>query len=555
MRGGVSACGVPPVGRVVVCALWCLFCIACNRILGIEPPVASTCEDAGCAPVADKRSRCIEGGMRCVARTLERCSAQGSYQVERTCPYVCESGSCVGRCAPQQERCFGAQYQRCDSHGVWYTEDGCSARCGGSDCESQVWLGSARRVRGTEGRPGDRFGQGLALSGSDGLIAAPGAGAGVVHHIEVEAGRWSTTDEVISGADLGVWAFGRRVAIGERWVVVGAQLGAQAPSPDVSASATSDGAVFAYLRAGDAGTAPQQLVPKTHPAGPGWGYALALAGNWLAISRVPNWVDPLQDAEGAGSVDVFTQLAGRWEWRGELTADRETAGDAFGYSIAMDGEWLAVGAPGDDSGATAVNGARDGAPAVDSGAVYMFRRLNERFELVAYIKAHNTDRHDHFGHSVALQGELLIVGAPLEDSVARGVHSEGDNNDSRDSGATYVYQRDDDGWRIHAYLKQDNAGSGYRFGSAVATSGGRIAVGAPQRGSDEGGAYLFVPHGSAFRQSAFVEAATRRPRASFGGALELSAGWLLVGASGASGEVSEDGTSAGAAYAFPILTP
>ena len=56
----------------------------------------------------------------------------------------------------------------------------------------------------------------------------------------------------------------------------------------------------------------------------------------------------------------------------------------------------------------------------------------------AYLKASNTEAVDHFGRAVALDGDTLAVGAPLEESNATGVDGDQSNNDAGDSGAVYV---------------------------------------------------------------------------------------------------------------------
>ncbi len=90
-------------------------------------------------------------------------------------------------------------------------------------------------------------------------------------------------------------------------------------------------------------------------------------------------------------------------------------------------------------------------------------------ELEAYVKASNTGFYDSFGHAVALSGDTLVVGVPLQGA---------DGDSLVDSGAVYVFRRTDGGWSQEGYLKASNAERDDSFGYAVALSGDTLVVGA-----------------------------------------------------------------------------
>ncbi|TKB91334.1 MAG: hypothetical protein E8D40_10365 [Nitrospira sp.] len=118
----------------------------------------------------------------------------------------------------------------------------------------------------------------------------------------------------------------------------------------------------------------------------------------------------------------------------------------------------------------------DGDSLVDSGAVYVFRKTDGGWSQEAYLKASNAERDDSFGCAVALSGDTLVVGASGE---ATGIDSSHPSDLSADdSGAVYVYERTDGMWSQKAYLKASNAEKGDRFGSAVALSGDTLTVAA-----------------------------------------------------------------------------
>ena len=149
----------------------------------------------------------------------------------------------------------------------------------------------------------------------------------------------------------------------------------------------------------------------------------------------------------SGAAYVFTRDAsGVWSQQAYIKASNTGNRDEFGYSVAVDGDTLAVSAPFEDNNATGVNGdqARNFAP--DSGAVYAFTRdASGVWSQIAYIKASNTEGFDRFGWSVALNGDTLAIGALFENSTATGVNGDQADNSAVQSGAVYVFTRNPSG--------------------------------------------------------------------------------------------------------------
>ncbi|MBK7155528.1 MAG: hypothetical protein IPH72_27765, partial [Sandaracinaceae bacterium] len=95
-----------------------------------------------------------------------------------------------------------------------------------------------------------------------------------------------------------------------------------------------------------------------------------------------------------------------------------------------------------------------------------------------YVKASNTDLEDGFGYRVAIEGDLVMVSAPGEDSAALGVGGDDTDNDLMDSGAVYAFRRGaDQHWTQEAYLKPGVAVTpGYAFGTELALDGDTLVV-------------------------------------------------------------------------------
>ena len=160
-----------------------------------------------------------------------------------------------------------------------------------------------------------------------------------------------------------------------------------------------------------------------------------------------------------------------------LKASNAEAGDFFGASVAISGDTVVVGAYGEDSAASGVNGNQADNSASSSGAAYIFVRSGSTWTQQAYLKASNTGANDFFGVSVAISGNTIVVGAYGEDSAATGVNGNQADNGAIDSGAAYVFARSGSTWTQQAYLKASNTGSSDLFVNP-AISGDTAVVGA-----------------------------------------------------------------------------
>ena len=210
--------------------------------------------------------------------------------------------------------------------------------------------------------------------------------------------------------------------------------------------------------------------------------ALSADGNTLAVSatgetsnaRGVNGDQANTDSLAAGAVYVFARTGGSWSQQAYVKASNTPArnntwcnlsywatqpcdGQNFGASVALsaDGSLLAVGATGDDSKSTGVNGDANDTLAVFAGAVHTYARTGSTWAPQAYLKASNTDAGDGFGTSVSLSadGSTLAVGAIFERSSATGVGGNQSDNAQSPFGAVYVFSQDRGSWSQQAYVK------------------------------------------------------------------------------------------------------
>ncbi len=199
--------------------------------------------------------------------------------------------------------------------------------------------------------------------------------------------------------------------------------------------------------------------------------ALSGDGNTMAVSSTAedssakgiNGNQTDHSAINSGAVYVFARNGAGWTQQAYLKASNSQKGFLFGSSVALsnDGNTLAVGAVGEASSATGVDGNQADTSMPGSGAVYVFTRTGAAWSQQAYVKASNTGEKadgDQFGFSLALSGDgnTLAGGAISEDSAASGINGNQADNSADSAGAVYVYVRSADKWSQQAYVKPWN---------------------------------------------------------------------------------------------------
>lgn len=311
-----------------------------------------------------------------------------------------------------------------------------------------------------------------------------------------------------------------------------------------------------------------------------FGWSVAVSGNTAVVgarfedSGVPGINQgPAQEANNAsaaaGAAYVFVRNSGVWTFQAYLKPAVTQAGANFGATVAISGNTIAVGAPGDNSSTTGINSTPNNVSAA-TGAVHIFVRNAGVWSQQAYIKADAVRFFDELGKSLALDGDLLVAGAPGEDTSVGGVNPPRDilaNN----TGAAFVFRRTGTTWAQEAMLKASNPGDGDNFGVSVGASGNTIVVGAQfedsaaggvdaapnESSTDSGAAYVFALGQSGWAQQAYLKAPVPDADNRFGVAVAVSGNTVLVGSeredsstSGINTVPNALGFRNGAAYVF-----
>ena len=220
----------------------------------------------------------------------------------------------------------------------------------------------------------------------------------------------------------------------------------------------------------------------------------------------------------AGAVYLYDNTAGEWQQQAYVKASNTQAWDRFGSAIDLsaDGSILAVGAPGEESNATSINGDQSDNSGVATGAVYVFSRTNGKWAQQAYIKSTKAPLPSYllnFGISVSLDaaGETLAVGSP--------------------NGEVHLFKREGDSWSFQQIVSTEASGG---FGSEVKLSadGNTLVMAGPHKtilgvGGDTdvdsaGAVYIYTYSGGVWAEQVYLEPTNPVEFGLFGQKLSLS---------------------------------
>ena len=296
-------------------------------------------------------------------------------------------------------------------------------------------------------RPGggatSQFGYTVKASGDRFLVGAsradgPTSSCGEVHVFR--AGPTPVHEALLSAADLGTFdLFGVSAAFDGDVIAVAA--------PRHDQGGTDAGAVYLYRFDGASWNLEQKLQADPPEANARFGSAVALSGDVLAVGEP---VATIGGTPGRGRVHVYHYAAGLWSRVFTATGENDLANDSMGYSLALDGEVLAVGARHSVQ--------------LGEGAVYVFRRLSGSWSQEQILWPSSLSPAAEFGYGIALQGDLLAVGDPDAGPTS--------------AGRVHLFRYDGVSWS-HEDVLDPTYGTGFDyFGSAVEVIGNRMLVGA-----------------------------------------------------------------------------
>ncbi len=396
----------------------------------------------------------------------------------------------------------------------------------------RVWT-SGPKLTAADVEALDMFGYAVAASGDVIVVGALwedtyGSEAGaayVFHRMKGGVNNWGEVTKLTASDAESLDEFGNSVSVSGDVIVVGARY--------EDSGGNNAGAAYVFQRMEGGDDLWGQVVKLTaFDAEPGddFGWSVAVSGDVIVVGA------PSEDAggSGAGAAYVFQRTEGGgddWGQTAKLIALDAENFDGFGWSVAASGDVITVGSVGEDSGGSS------------AGAAYVFQRTEgggDNWGEVAKLIAFDSEMDDFFGSSIAVSGDVIVVGAKGEDT------------GGSSAGAAYVFHRMEGGsdqWGQIAKLVASDAEGGENFGESVAVSGDTILVGARTEntaGSNAGAAYLFHRREGGDDQWGEIEklaAYDAGEGKGFGSSVSISGDIIVIGAYG-------DNNGAGAAYIF-----
>lgn len=274
------------------------------------------------------------------------------------------------------------------------------------------------------------------------------------------------------------------------------------------------GIVHVYTRTGTTWSPEATLVGSDTRASDDFGFSVAVSGDTIVVGAFEHDVPTGGGARvlNSGAAYVFVRGGGGgWTQQAKLVADVPTPVDNFGRSVDVDGDTIVVGNLFDDEPGKS-----------NTGAAFVFARTATAWTQEARLTASDTAGGDGLGFSVAVERDTVLASADLDDDVG-----------GADSGSVYVFTRAGTTWTEQAKLRAVDAASGDRFGSAVDLDGRVALIGA--EGDDDGGlgsgsAYAFVRSGSGWVHEAKLTAPAAAAGDRFGFALSMEGGVAVIGA-------------------------
>ena len=352
-------------------------------------------------------------------------------------------------------------------------------------------------------------------------------------------------------------------------------------------------ALIAILGLSISGSAPlaaqctiDRLTPELFGASDGFGTSVAISGDAAAIGA-PGFTSNSLDA---GSVVLLRQgsLMDSWPLQQVLTPVTTAPGDRFGASVSLFGDFLLAGAPGTDNASSNQGNAR----------VYQYLPTIGLWSLVATLVASDSDSGDEFGSAVAISGDIAICGAPLDDDngadsgsayiyrrdpftglwaeeqkllpidtvtgdrFGSSVAIEGDlalvgaTGPGLGAGALFVYRQNSGTglWEFEQRITPNDVAIFDQFATSISLSAGRILAGSwrdDDSGADSGSAYSFTfdPLLATWVEESKFVAPEGAAGDRFGFSVSLSGERAVVGAIGDDPE----GAGSGAAFLFELV--
>ncbi len=316
----------------------------------------------------------------------------------------------------------------------------------------------------------DHFGNSVAISGNYIVVGAfqedtPNTTAGSAYVFKIDGATVTEIAKIQSTNIEGGDYFGISVAISGEYIVVGAR------------EDDYQGRAFLFKLNTTTDTVSQEVKFQADDAAnnDAFGNNISIDGNYIVASAssknsfAGNAYLFKIDYDVAYGIYSVIQIA-------KLEADDAENADYFGRSVAISGDYIVVGADGEDPNAIA-----------GAGSAYLFKRNSDTVDdvtQIAKINATDPEVSDQFGISISISGDYIIVGAYRENAAEKS-----------NAGSAYLFKIEDTVVNQVVKIQGNNPEVNAEFGKSVSINGDFIVIGAHAEdttATDAGSAYLFI---------------------------------------------------------------
>ena len=350
--------------------------------------------------------------------------------------------------------------------------------------------------------------------------------------VESSSSPFTQTNKIVASDRMLSAEFGRAVAITNNYAVVGVRL--EDNDAEGKNSMLDAGAVYVYERSSDnKWKQVQKIIASDRSNGANFGWSVAISGNTIVVGAIYERFDAAgrNESIAEGAAYVFERGAdGVWKQTQKLLSSAREGHNYFGTAVGVDGNIIVVSAPGHSRDSSE----RDDNTVGDAGAIFVFEKRGNNWRRTYKLVASDRQFAAGLGNSLAISGNYVIAGATGQHTDING------ESKMETAGAAYIWERMDDGkWARAQKLVASDRTPYDDFGSSVAINGDHAVVGAngvTLKRSDEnndpnsGEAYIFSRNENGdWKEVLSIIPGDRKDRDFFGNSVGISGNYAIVG--------------------------
>jgi hypothetical protein len=360
-----------------------------------------------------------------------------------------------------------------------------------------------QKLTASDGARGHRFGFSVAISGSILVVGAEGDVLNdntqdAAYIFERQAGSWVEKQRLSASDGLPTHGFGLSVAVSGSTILVGA--------PFDAITGNNQGSVSVFEREGQSWVETQKLTGSDDHPQQQFGRSIAISGSTIVIGA------PFDGEVEQGAAYIFNHQGGSWTETQKLIASDGGQLEFFGTSVAVSGSTIASGSQRATVGGN-----------IAQGAAYIFNRQGGSWTETQKLIASDGQANAIFGHSIALSGSTIVVGAPFDTISGNALQ-----------GSAYIFNRQGGTWSETQKLIASDGVEFNLFGLSLALSGSTIVVGAQTATINgnlaQGAAYIFNRQAGSWTEAQKLTASDGMLGDFFGQSVASSGSTIVVGA-------------------------